>query len=130
MNMNLPTAEKNDDDVAFMSIKELKAELQSCNMSTESYFDKTSLVEAVKNARKEEQQCANCGKGEEESATLKLCNGCKMVKYCSRECQKAHRAQHKTECMKRAAELHEEALFKDHPPRKDCPICMMPMPVN
>ena len=63
MNMNLPTAEKNDDDVAFMSIKELKAELQSYNMSTESYFDKTSLVEAVKNARKEEQQCANCGKG-------------------------------------------------------------------
>ena len=130
MNMNLPTAEKNDDDVAFMSIKELKAELQSYNMSTESYFDKTSLVEAVKNARKEEQQCANCGKGEEESASLKLCNGCKMVKYCSRECQKAHRPQHKTECMKRAAELHEEALFKDHPPRKDCPICMIPMPVN
>ena len=32
-------------------------------MSTVSFFDKTSLVEAVKNAKRKEQQCANCGKG-------------------------------------------------------------------
>lgn len=27
--------------------------------------------------------CANCGKGEEESHKLKICNACKMVKYCN-----------------------------------------------
>ena len=54
--------------------------------------------------------CANCGKGEENSIALKKCGACKMVKYCSLACQKAHRPQHKKECKKRAAELHEEAL--------------------
>ena len=55
--------------------------------------------------------CANCGKGEESSGELKLCTACRMVKYCSRDCQKANRRQHKKECKKRAAELHDEELF-------------------
>ena len=62
--------------------------------------------------------CANCGKGEEESHKLKECTACKMVKYCNRECQIAHRPQHKKECKKRAAELHDEKLFKQSPPRR------------
>ena len=73
--------------------------------------------------------CANCGKGEESSGELKLCTACKMVKYCSRDCQKAHRPQHKKECKKRAAELHDEALFEQPPPQlEDFPICFMRMP--
>jgi len=60
--------------------------------------------------------CANCGKGEEESGKLKSCTACKLVKYCSRECQIAHRPQHKRECRRRAAELHDEKLFKQPPP--------------
>ena len=73
--------------------------------------------------------CANnCGKGEEESVSLKNCVACKMVKYCSRDCQKAHRSQHKKECRKRAAELHDEELFRQPPPREDCPICFLRMP--
>jgi len=74
--------------------------------------------------------CANCGKGEENSIVLKKCGACKMVKYCSLACQKAHRSQHKKECKKRAAELHEEALFKQPPPNEDCPICMLPFPLD
>ena len=72
--------------------------------------------------------CANCGKGEESTNSLKACTACKMVKYCNRECQIAHRSQHKKECKKRAAELHEEALFKEPPPDEDCPICFLRMP--
>ena len=75
--------------------------------------------------------CANCGKGEEESVSLKNCVACKMVKYCSRDCQKAHRSQHKKECRKRAAELHDEALFTQPPPQlEDCPICFQPLPLD
>lgn len=70
--------------------------------------------------------CANCGKSEERNGDLKACNGCKLVKYCNRECQLAHRKQHKTACKKRAAELHEEALFKERP-RDKCPVCDLPM---
>ena len=72
--------------------------------------------------------CANCGKGEEESVALKNCVACKIVKYCSRDCQKAHRSQHKKECRKRAAELHAEALFKQPPQDQDCPICFLRLP--
>ena len=71
--------------------------------------------------------CANCGKGEESSVSLKACMACKMVKYCNRECQIAHRPLHKKACKKRAAELHDERLFKQ-PELIDCPICMLRMP--
>jgi len=73
--------------------------------------------------------CANCGKGEENGTILKACTACKMVKYCNRECQIAHRPQHKKACKKRAAELHDEKLFRQPPPQEeDCPICFLRMP--
>ena len=70
--------------------------------------------------------CANCGMDEESSGNLKACTACKMVKYCNRECQIAHRPQHKKACKKRAAELYDEQLFKKPPPPEECPICMLP----
>src|SRR5210317_1337866 len=73
--------------------------------------------------------CANCGKGEECAGDLKACAACKMVKYCNRDCQIAHRPQHKKACKKRAAELYDEELFKEHPPLEECPICMLPPPL-
>ncbi|KAL7453152.1 hypothetical protein ACHAWC_004829, partial [Mediolabrus comicus] len=74
--------------------------------------------------------CSNCGKGEEESCNLKACGACFLVKYCSRNCQAAHRAQHKKACKKRAAELFHDKLFQVPPPRNECPICMIPLPVD
>jgi len=74
--------------------------------------------------------CANCGKGGEQSGKLKNCAACMMVKYCSRDCQIAHRPQHKKACKKRVAELHDEELFKQPPPQDDdCPICFQKLPV-
>ena len=72
--------------------------------------------------------CANCGKGEESVGDLKACTACKLVKYCNRDCQVAHRSLHKKACKKRAAELHDIKLFKQPPPPEDCPICMLPLP--
>ena len=74
--------------------------------------------------------CANCGKGEESSVDLKACTACKLVKYCNRDCQIAHRPQHKKACKKRATELYDEMLFKEPPPREECPICMLTLPVD
>jgi len=73
--------------------------------------------------------CANCDKGEEESVNLKTCVACKDVKYCNRDCQAAHRPRHKKACKKRAAELHEKALFKEVE-SEECPICMLPLPLD
>ena len=70
--------------------------------------------------------CAACGK---EGDDLKACTACHMVKYCNRDCQIAHRSQHKKECKKRAAELYDEKLFKE-PPIDECPICMLPLPIS
>ena len=68
--------------------------------------------------------CAACGKGGD---SLKSCGACKLVKYCSRECQISHRPMHKKECKKRAAELHDDKLFADPPPQEECPICLIPL---
>jgi hypothetical protein len=51
-----------------------------------------------------------------------------QVKYCNAICQKKHWATHKKDCKLRAAELRDEALFKDPPSKEDCPICFLPMP--
>ena len=73
--------------------------------------------------------CANCGIGEENSNKLKKCSACLSVKYCSAECQKAHRPQHRKDCKKRAVQLHDEKLFKEVEP-EECPICFLPLPVD
>ena len=70
---------------------------------------------------------ANCGKGK-ESGILKACMSCKLVKYCNRVFQIAHRPQHKKQCERRVVELHDEKLFKQPPPLDDCPICFLRMP--
>ena len=74
-------------------------------------------------------ECANCGKAESDDMKLKRCTACKMVRYCSRDCQVANWPQHEKACKKRAAEVEEE-LFKDPPEREDCPICMLPLPID
>ena len=71
--------------------------------------------------------CAACGK---EGGNLNTCNKCNMVKYCNAACKKKHRSKHKKACERRVAELHDEALFKEHPPREECPICFIPLPLD
>jgi hypothetical protein len=41
-----------------------------------------------------------------------------------------HWPKHKTECKLHAAEIRDEALFKDPLAKEDCPICFLPMPEN
>jgi hypothetical protein len=73
--------------------------------------------------------CAECGK-EEGGVSLKACKSCMQVKYCNAKCQKNHWPKHKKVCKIRAAEIRDEALFKDPPPKEDCPICFIPMPAH
>ena len=64
--------------------------------------------------------CASCGKAD---ANLKACNACKLVKYCGRNYQVAHRPAHKKACRK----AFNERLYAQPPQREDCPICMIPL---
>ena len=70
--------------------------------------------------------CADCGGG----VSLKACKSCWLVKYCNADCQRNHWPTHKKACKLRAAELHDEALFKDPPAKEDCPICFLPLPTR
>jgi hypothetical protein len=76
--------------------------------------------------------CANCGKAEVDNVKLKMCTACKLVKYCSVDCQKNHRRQHKRACRKRAAELRDDRLFTqpDESHLGECPICCLPLPTD
>jgi hypothetical protein len=76
--------------------------------------------------------CASCGIAEVDNITLKRCTACKSVRYCSVECQKKHRSQHKRDCKKRAAELRDELLFKQPEGTHfgDCPICFIPVAIG
>ena len=79
-----------------------------------------------------DEVCASCGISGGDNVKLKLCTACKLLKYCSVECQKNHRPQHKKTCKKRAAELHDDKLFTlpDESHLGECPICCLPLPLD
>ncbi|EJK74510.1 hypothetical protein THAOC_03807, partial [Thalassiosira oceanica] len=96
--------------------------------------DSTHNEGAVEEAEEDAciETCANCGKPESDTVTLKKCNACRLVKYCSVDCQKAHRKQHKKACKQRAEELKDEELFSrghERPEGDFCPICTLPIPL-
>jgi tetratricopeptide (TPR) repeat protein len=77
-----------------------------------------------------DEVCASCGRPAVDDVKLKKC-ACDLVKYCSVDCQKNHRPQHKKMCKKRLAELRERDLFEqpDGTHEGDCPICCLPLPI-
>jgi len=79
-----------------------------------------------------DEVCANCGKTAVDDVKLLLCNACKLVKYCSVECQRNHRPQHKKVCKKRAAQLRDNLLFTqpDGTHLGECPLCCLPQPID
>jgi len=76
--------------------------------------------------------CAACGSAEVDDIKLKECDDCDLVRYCSDACLKEHEPTHKEACVKRAAELRDELLFKqpENTHLGDCPICMIPLPLD
>jgi hypothetical protein len=78
-----------------------------------------------------DEVCGYCGKAEVDDVKLKKC-ACNLEKYCSVECQKNHRSQHKKECKKRMAEVRDDNLFKqpDESYLGECPICLLPLPID
>ena len=140
-----------DSNPSSMRIKEIRQELESMGIVTKSFIEKSEFVNALINARKEGKApggggaslktnncdedatadcCAECGKAGGGDVSLKMCKSCMQIKYCSATCQKNHWAKHKKPCKQRAADLRDEALFKDQPPKEDCPICFLPLQKN
>ena len=76
-----------------------------------------------------DEVCANCGKAAVDNIKLKICTACKMVKYCSVECQKNHRKQHKKACNKRVRKMRDDLLFSQPGSHYlgECPICCFPL---
>jgi len=95
-----------------------------------------STVEGEKNNMEGEAdlRCAYCGIVEVDGIKLEKCPTCKLelVRYCSVQCQREHRSQHKQACQKRVAELCDEILFQQPEGSHlgDCPICLLPLPLD
>lgn len=80
----------------------------------------------------EEEVCANCGiAAAGDDIKLKSC-ACKLVKYCTVNCQKNHRPQHKKMCKMGLAKLRDDDLFKmpDDTHLGECPLCCLPLPLD
>ena len=63
-----------------------------------STVDTALPVSAAAASKPSMTRCAYCGKGEADGVKLLLCSRCRNVKYCDRECQKAHWPEHKLTC--------------------------------
>jgi len=90
------------------------------------------MMSSVPDVEAADMCCACCGVTGGDDKKLKTCTACKLVRYCSVQCQKEHRSQHKITCKKRAAELREELLFKQPESTHlgDCPICFIPLALD
>ncbi len=79
-----------------------------------------------------DEVCASCGKAAVDDVKLKICTACNLVKYCSVECEKNHRKQHKKACEKKSREIREAELFTqpDESFLGECPICCLPLPID
>eukprot|EP01084_Bolivina_argentea_P291645 501259_1 len=44
-------------------------------------------------------KCGNCGNAE-KTKVIKICGGCKQIRYCNEKCQRKNWKQHKSECKK------------------------------
>ena len=93
---------------------------ESNNNEEKNVINDTDNIRAI-------TKCANCGK--EGGDSMNSCNKCDLVQYCNAACKKKHKSKHKKKCERRAAELFDEKLFEEPPPRAECPICMMPPPL-
>ena len=87
------------------------------------------MMSADEEEEADEACCVSCGITQVDEIKLKICTACKSVRYCSVECQKKHRSQHKRACKKRAAELRDKILFRQPESSHlgDCPICCLPL---
>ena len=96
---------------------ELSGALSSLNIESNESNNTMSII------------CATCGK-EGDGDSMNSCNKCDLVKYCNAACKKKHRKTHKKKCEKRAVELYDEKLFREHPLREECSICMLPLSLD
>ena len=81
--------------------------------------------------KEEAMCCASCGKAAVDDVKLKKC-ACDLVKYCSVDCQKIHRPQHKKACKKRLAEIKDDRLLTqpEESHLGECPLCCLPLQLD
>lgn len=81
-----------------------------------------NITQSINNMMNCVLKCAGCGKVEDETSPFQKCSRCKIVKYCSRDCQVSDYSQHKHDC-RLFGEGH--AYYEE-----DCPICLMQLPLE
>jgi len=137
--MNLSNNNNTTREASTDSMSPDTSTFDSCKESASSNDDVCDVNDKLQNMSTADDKdiivsvCANCGK--EGSDVNNICNKCKKATYCNATCKKKHKKKHKKDCeeyirlaAERAAELHDEELFKQPPPKEDCPICFVRLP--
>ena len=68
------------------------------NGNSEFLYNKKQRTKLMNFLFKNNLICANCNSSEQEPIKFKKCNSCRLVHYCSEECQKIHWKIHKKDC--------------------------------
>ena len=76
------------------SLTELLSHFVNANL-----LDQKETATSITESMAPQEKCSHCGV---QSESMKKCSGCYKVRYCSRECQKKHRKEHKPNCHKSA----------------------------
>ncbi len=77
-------------------------------------------------------ECSNCAAHEGLTVKLKPCSRCKLVRYCSVECQRQHwrAGEHRRFCVAVGDRVPQELAPKRlnaTADKDDCPVCMEPL---
>jgi len=120
-----------DDSNILPGMSTSNKKVEGASKSNDDMLEVIGQLQNMSTADNNASICANCGK---EGAN-NVCNKCKQVKYCNAVCKKVHKKKHKKDCEEHirladehAAELHDIELFKQPPPKEDCPICFQQLP--
>ncbi|KAG9031886.1 hypothetical protein FRB95_002159 [Tulasnella sp. JGI-2019a] len=65
----------------------------------------------------EAQACCHCGKEASSTCLIRLCTGCRSIRYCSRECQAVSWPSHKQDCKTLQKEAAEIKKMKEWNPK-------------
>ena len=80
-----------------------------CKMASQQGQSHASEFLPTVKAALEPRPCAQCGAVEPALGKFNKCAGCKVVRYCSADCQRAHwKTTHKGDCKRLAAEAEAE----------------------
>jgi hypothetical protein len=86
--------EKKEDGRVLAALKAVQSDMATMQTEMKTLQETVSTTKRINKFH----HCNNCSTKETVSGEFNICSVCKLVRYCSRNCQKKHWDEHKTLC--------------------------------